>query len=357
MRRLNRELPISDVYHDRNIGLGMAPPLSTLILASNLQVVQVDHHSSDSESGGRISKASSTTSPSVTAASNVQPLNIQNLMSANAAGLEESFGNIDNLSVIEDAHKRNSLASSARTVIIKDTSPPSTTTDGAVVLNPKNPAIDQCKRQTQRPPQIPPRPQEQPWYNVGLYGHYHGNVPRDEGDGRSMTDSQYSGCSPNNGNKALLNKNLNHHRAGADSLASQINYMKMRDFLNDQEITVLEEKEVSPPQNSSSSSSGKNQSNPGFDQARMRPKDIAHYINTQFKMPADSNTTTTVTNPILNSGVTNPTQQQQNMIKRRPINVLPSQQSPLDPRNTQHPQQFWDKNSGFTYTGMFSSDC
>ena len=146
------------------------------------------------------------------------------------------------------------------------------------------------------------------------------------------------------------------YRAGADSLASQINYMKMRDFLNDQEITVLEEKEVSPPQNSK-----EKQNNPGFDQSRMRPKDIAHYINTQFKMPADSNTTNTtqVTNPIHNSGVTNPTQQQQqqNMIKRRPINVLPSQQSPLDPRNTQHPQQFWDKNSGFTYTGMFSSDC
>ena len=130
----------------------------------------------------------------------------------------------------------------------------------------------------------------------------------------------------------------------------------MRDFLNDQEITVLEEKEVSPPHNSK-----EKQNNPGFDQSRMRPKDIAHYINTQFKMPADSNTNTKVTNPIRNSGhVTNPAQQQQqttNMVKRRPINVLPSQQSPLDPRNTQHPQQFWDKNSGFTYTGMFSSDC
>ena len=46
MRRLNRELPISDVYHERNIGLGMAPPLSKLIMTNNLQVVQVDHHSS-----------------------------------------------------------------------------------------------------------------------------------------------------------------------------------------------------------------------------------------------------------------------------------------------------------------------
>jgi len=47
----------------------------------------------------------------------------------------------------------------------------------------------------------------------------------------------------------------------------------------------------------------------------------------------------------------------QNKVKRKPINVLSSQQSPLDPRNTQHPQHFWDKNPGFTYTGMFSSDC
>ena len=362
--RLNRELPISDVYHDRNIGLGMAPPLSTLILANNLQVVQVDHHSSDSELSGRVSKASSS-SMQMAAPNNIQPLNMQNLMSANAAGLEESFGNIDNLSVIEDAHKRNSLASSARTVIIKDTtsSPPSTT-DGAIskFTNP-----DECKRQTAvRPPQIPPRPQE-PWYNVGLYGHYHGSVPRDEGDGRSMTDSQYSGCSPNNVNKPLGNKNLNHHRAGADSLASQIIYMKMRDFLNDQEITVLEEKEVSPPGHSSS----KTQNNPGLDQSKMRPRDIANYINTQFKMPADSNTISplsSTTSPLSSttsplSSITSPlssasaTQIKQNKVKRRPINVLPSQQSPLDPRNTQHPQQFWDKNSGFTYTGMFSSDC
>ena len=342
--RLNRELPISDVYHDRNIGLGIAPPLSTLILANNLQVVQVDHHSSDSELSGRVSKASSS---SMAAPANIQPLNMQNLMSANAAGLEESFGNIDNLSVIEDAHKRNSLASSARTVIIKDTSSPPSTTDGAIskFTNP-----DECKRQTARPPQIPPRPQE-PWYNVGLYGHYHGSVPRDEGDGRSMTDSQYSGCSPNNVNKPLGNKNLNHHRAGADSLASQIIYMKMRDFLNDQEITVLEEKEVSPPGHSSKTQ------NPGLDQSKMRPRDIANYINTQFKMPADSNTTSPLSSTTSPLSSASATQLKQNKVKRRPINVLPSQQSPLDPRNTQHPQQFWDKNSGFTYTGMFSSDC
>jgi len=61
-----------------------------------------------------------------------------------------------------------------------------------------------------------------------------------------------------------------------------------------------------------------------------------------------------ITSPLSSASAT---QFKQNKVQRRPINVLPSQQSPLDPRNTQHPQQFWDKNSGFTYTGMFSSDC
>ena len=300
MRRLNRELPISDVYHERNIGLNMAQPLSTLIMTNNLQVVQVDHHS-DSESG-RNSKASET---------NVQPLNMQNLISANA---QEEFNNIDNLSVIEDAHKRNSLASSARTVIIKDGT------------NSEKDHFTVPQVQQRPPPQVPPRPvqEQQPWYNAGLYGHTH--YTRDEGDGRSMTDSQYSGCSPNSQGQK--------HRA-AESLASQINYMKMRDFLNDQEITVLEEKEVSP-------NTSKDNFNPVYE--RMRPREIANYINTQFKMPA-------------NEAARN--------IKRRPINVLPHQKSPLDPRLNHHqrqqqqpqPQPMWDKNAGFTYTGNFSSDC
>ena len=126
--------------------------------------------------------------------------------------LEESFGNIDNLSVIEDAHKRNSLASSAKTVIIKETPPqsldleprgenpitssimptlsapaPSTssTVSTSSIITPNSKHV----HYHQRPP-VPPRSQE-PWYNAGIYGHYHGPVTRDEGDGRSMTDSQY----------------------------------------------------------------------------------------------------------------------------------------------------------------------
>ena len=140
-----------------------------------------------------------------------QPLSMQSLMNATRA-LEESFGNIDNLSVIEDAHKRNSLASSAKTVIIKETPPqsldleprgenpisssimptlsapaPSTssTVSTSSIITPNSKHV----HYHQRPP-VPPRSQE-PWYNAGIYGHYHGPVTRDEGDGRSMTDSQY----------------------------------------------------------------------------------------------------------------------------------------------------------------------
>lgn len=35
MNRLNREMPISDVYHERNMGLGLAPPLSELLVNTN----------------------------------------------------------------------------------------------------------------------------------------------------------------------------------------------------------------------------------------------------------------------------------------------------------------------------------
>ena len=109
----------------------------------------------------------------------------------------------------------------------------------------------------------------------------------------------------------------------------------MRDFMNDQEITVLEEKEVSPP-NPSSRINKKSEDSNNSNTTPHRP---------QQQQPKYMNTTQM--GPISES-----------MLKRRPINILPSQQSPLDPRNSRNqPQKIWDKNSGFTYTGMFSSDC
>ena len=108
----------------------------------------------------------------------------------------------------------------------------------------------------------------------------------------------------------------------------------MRDFMNDQEITVLEEKEVSPP-NPSSRINKKSEDSNNSNTTPHRPQQQPKYMNTSQMGPIS-----------------------ESMLKRRPINILPSQQSPLDPRNSRNqPQKIWDKNSGFTYTGMFSSDC
>jgi hypothetical protein len=58
-------------------------------------------------------------------------------------------------------------------------------------------------------------------HNNGFNFHH-----RDEGDGRSMSDSQYSGCSPSGqpNNKLSTQK----------SVASQLSYMKLGEYINDQ---------------------------------------------------------------------------------------------------------------------------
>merc|ERR550532_3615056 len=74
---------------------------------------------------------------------------------------------------------------------------------------------------------------------------------RDDGDGRSMTDSKYSGYSPNNqfGNQLQVANvsSKNSTSTPNTSLASHMSYMKLKDYMNDQEITVLEEKELKKP--------------------------------------------------------------------------------------------------------------
>merc|ERR1712018_540694 len=86
-------------------------------------------------------------------------------------------------------------------------------------------------------------PQASPWYKMS---------GRDDGDGRSMTDSQYSGYSPNThfGNQLqLVNANTTNSTSTPNtSLASHMSYMKLKDYMNDQEITVLEEKELKKPE-------------------------------------------------------------------------------------------------------------
>ena len=489
------QLPIvSEVYHERNVGLGLAPPLSKLIMSSNLQVVQVDHHS-DSESSssmaplspirasfspsqqefqknpttstGHAAKSTNQTGlPSLLSHQQLQSQNFTNKQKFNskqevgnkainvvfdANTREDSLNCFDNLSVIEEAHQRNSIASSstARTVIINDDPPygPNLAPQPSMIQNSthtyqqlnnptlvhqmtepvsmSNKPLSQTIQPPKRRPPVPPKPHDQmarftnssqpqanqvpPWYKVS---------GRDDGDGRSMTDSQYSGYSPNNNFKNQLkippNPSTNSTSTPNTSLASQLSYMKLKDYMNDQEITVLEEKELQKPESSLSFGSqpiknsvraaplntvpSTHSSNPATSKPKhviphplnfietprhstgnshaenteggfgmkMKPLEVAHYINSQFKMPPSSGTFqshNTVGLPKSPTSSTLSTSQQHQQIS--PMST-PSIHSPQQgtttstfAKDTKHPQQLWsrNRNGGFTYTGAFSSDC
>jgi len=236
MRRINRELPISEVYHERSLGLGLAPPLSKLIMSNNIAVAQVDHHPDQSQDNH------GPTQPS------------------------DNLSNFDNLSVIEDAHPSR----------------------------------------RHRPP-VPPKPE--PWVSAGLIKTdlKSPNQPsgaRDEGDGRSMTDSQYSGCSPSAPGSTK------------DLTPRGFSYMKIKETPKSKE-----ENSIQPFPGSQRNYNGpEDKSVTTVINTNIHPSDIAHYINSEFHSKKDT--------------------------KAR------------DSVNTLHPQMWAkDKNGRFTYTGSFSSDC
>ena len=157
-----------------------------------------------------------------------------------------------------------------------------------------------------------------------------------------MTDSQYSGYSPGGAiiqpkPRTTIHQQPPTRLQSPPSLASRINHLKLKDYMNDQEITVLEEKEI-VQQQPAVLQRPLAQKPEVAGPASARPLEVAHYINSQFKTP------------------------------QGPPGESP--QSPLPPAkptgglvspsgNTKHPQQIWsrDRNGGLTYTGMFSSDC
>ena len=255
MRKINRELPISEVYHERSLGLGLAPPLSTLIMSNNIAVAQVDHHGDPGHKSDNVTP----------------PLPADNM------------SNFDNLSVIEDAHP--------------------------------------SRRKPKLRPPVPPKPVQEPWIvsstppgglNKNDIIRNHPPANRDDGDGRSMTDSQYSGCSPS-------------ASGSTKDLPTKFNYaMKIKDS------TKLEGKLINKNQNNYSNVVNQNiYSVPDEDVSvedaqvtrvispNIHPNDIAHYINTEFH----------------------------------------SKKTPR-PLNAQHPQMWSkDKNGRFTYNGNLASDC
>lgn len=161
---------------------------------------------------------------------------------------------------------------------------------------------------------------------------------RDEGDGRSMTDSQYSGYSPGGVAAAVAASARAKPAAAAAqspppaSLAARINHLKLKDYMNDQEITVLEEKEIQQQQPDNKPQQPK----------ALRPLEVAHYINSKFKMPPPAASSSE--SPVSAAGA-------------HPPLVSPSVSTGSG--NTKHPHNLWsrDRNGGLTYTGMFSSDC
>ena len=189
MNRLNREMPISDVYHERNMGLGLAPGLAELLVTS-----QQGGSSTASSIGGLMG--------------GVGPV----ATSSSVASSEDVFSSFDQISLADTATE---LSDKADLAALK--------------------SVGYAKR----PPPRPSKPSgghhssassTSSWSANGTAGGYHhvgvvgsrqrmsvfsdssdGGADltsaafrqsmlemtrRDEADGRSMTDSNYSGYSP-----------------------------------------------------------------------------------------------------------------------------------------------------------------
>jgi hypothetical protein len=291
---------ISEVYHEsRNVGLGLAPPLSSLLMSSSIKVVQVDHHS-DSE-GGSTSRTSSmkrNLTPIVSSATleggeSVMPTK-EDEVEEEEEDEEESLNNIDTLSVVEMAHKAT----------------PSKPSNYLQLVSPRR-----------KPPVLPKPDSESP--NLKLSALAAVLRTRDDGDGRSMTDSQYSGYSPNGHPKKQQRRQMSFGAAASGhDLSAKMSYLKLKR----DNITLPEEKEPYHHRQQKPtailSAAGK----------QLKPRDIADYINKEFRMPTSAST----------SAVGSSTRTQS------PIAV-----------STRHPHHIWsrDRNGGLQYTGMLSSDC
>ena len=138
-----------------------------------------------------------------------------------------------------------------------------------------------------------------------------GVIPRtrDEGDGRSMTDSQYSGYSPNGQPPPSLQPKQPQSQSG---LAAENHLSAKMSFLS-----VAEE---------GSSEAGDSNS---ISVVGLKPRDIADYINQELRSPSAEHRKGAPTKPLSESS------------------------------KTMHPHRVWSRTAsgGLQYTGMLSSDC
>ena len=202
MNRLNREMPISDVYHERNMGLGLAPGLAELLVTSQQQQQQTGSSSSIGLVGVMGGVGPVATSSSV-------------------ASSEDVFSSFDQISLADTATELSDKADLA--------------------------ALKSSVGYAKRPPPRPAKPNgghhssassTSSWSNGAAGYHHVGSrqrmsvfsdssdggadltsaafrqsmlemTRRDEADGRSMTDSNYSGYSPHRNLK--LSTIMQHH--------------------------------------------------------------------------------------------------------------------------------------------------
>ena len=267
MRRINRELPISEVYHERSLGLGLAPPLSKLIMSNNIAVAQVDHHPVPEP----------------------EPA--------------DSITSFDNPSMVEEARRAAKLGQQSRPQV-----PPKPETWAG-------PGYRQRKDEDQRNTDLLSK--VKPELSTDLVPSPVASRARDEGDGRSMTDSQYSGYSPS-GATTTTGPPSSHR-----DLASRFNYMKIVD-------------------SAVSSSSGGLGRPTAATTATTKPTAAAPPRNTE---DAASTVTSVVINPAIRASDV-----AQYINKEFHSNKTDDK--------ARHPQ-LWskDKNGVFTYTGNFASDC
>lgn len=179
MNRLNREMPISDVYHEYNMSLGLAPPLSELLVTSAAAAAAAANHQSGASTG--------------------QPSTAANSSVTSSEDVFSSFDQISLADTVTDLSDKADLAVGLKSVTYTKRPPP-------------RPAKHHWAGNTYQPanrhrmsvfdassPESDVMMTTSPT-TMTMRSHGGSSVldmaRRDEADGRSMTDSNYSGYSP-----------------------------------------------------------------------------------------------------------------------------------------------------------------
>ena len=179
MNRLNREMPISDVYHERNMGLGLAPPLSELLVNTS------------GPNGPNSVAAAATGSGSV-------------------ASSEDVFNSFDQISLADTITELSDKTDSSglnKSVGYAKRPPPrpsklqqhfgsSSWASGAGAFHATGPRLQQQHRISVFDTSSPEADMSTSSATMTLRHGILDMTRRDEADGRSMTDSNYSGYSP-----------------------------------------------------------------------------------------------------------------------------------------------------------------